>query len=79
MGVTVESQTLAALVNVSKYSLKLAKISIHCCLKYPRILREKTSSEKYTVISLRKQWKVFAEGNAFRLINAIVFRGQNQS
>ena len=52
---------------------------LHCCLKYPRNLREKTSSEKYTVFSLRKQWKVFAEGNAFRLINAIVFRGQNQS
>ena len=59
---------------------------IHCCMKCPQILREKTSSEKYTVISLKIQWKVFAEGNAFRkcqqiilpliIINAIIFRGQ---
>ena len=56
-------------------------------MKCPQILREKTSSEKYTVISLKIQWKVFAEGNAFRkcqqimlpliIINAIIFRGQN--
>ena len=26
---------------------------IHCCMKCPQILREKTSSEKYTVIALR--------------------------
>ena len=36
-------------------------------MKYPRDLREKTLSQKSTVIALRKQWKVFAEGNAFRL------------
>ena len=56
-------------------------------LKCPQILREKTSSVKYTVISLKIQWKVFAEGNSFRkcqqiilpliIINAIIFRGQN--
>ena len=40
--------------------------AIHCCMKCPQILREKTSSEKYTVISLRIQWKLSAEGNAFR-------------
>ena len=61
--------------------------SVHCCMKCPQILREKTSSEKYTVISLRIQWKLFAEGNAFRkcqqiilpliIINAIIFKGQN--
>ena len=60
---------------------------IHCCMKCPQILRGKTSSEKYTVISLKIQWKVFAEGNAFRkcqqiilpliIINATIFRGQN--
>ena len=60
---------------------------VHCCMKYPQILREKTSSEKYTVISLRIQWKLSAEGNAFRkcqqiilpliIINAIIFKGQN--
>ena len=36
-------------------------------MKYPRELREKTLSQKSTVIALRKQWKVSAEGNAFRL------------
>jgi hypothetical protein len=56
-------------------------------MKCPQILSEKTLSEKYTVISLRIQWKVSAEGNAFRkcqqiilpliIINAIIFRGQN--
>ena len=69
---------------------KIAKTlveKVHCCMKCPQILREKTSSEKYTVISLKIQWKVFAEGNAFRkcqqiilpliIINAIIFRGQN--
>ena len=30
--------------------------TIHCCMKCPQILREKTSSEKYTVISLKIQW-----------------------
>jgi hypothetical protein len=25
---------------------------LHCCMKCPQILREKTSSEKYTEISL---------------------------
>ena len=40
---------------------------IHCCMKYPRDLREKTLSQKSTVIALRKQWKVSAEGNTFRL------------
>ena len=25
----------------------------HCCMKCPQILREKTSSEKYTVIALK--------------------------
>ena len=34
----------------------------HCCMKCPQILREKTSSQKYTVIALRIQWKVSAEG-----------------
>ena len=61
----------------------------HCCMKCPQILREKTSSEKHTVISLKIQWKVFAAGNAltkpqhvkFTLvtINAIIVRGQNYS
>ena len=56
-------------------------------MKCPQILREKTSSEKYTAISLKIQWKVFADGNDFRkcqqiilpliIINAIIFRGQN--
>ena len=36
-------------------------------MKYPRDLREKTLSQKSTVIALRKQWKVFVEGNAFGL------------
>ena len=64
-----------------------SSLILHCCMKCPQILREKTSSEKYTVISLKIQWKVFAEGNAFRkcqqiilpliIINAIIFRGQN--
>jgi hypothetical protein len=31
-------------------------------MKCPKIIREKTSSQKYTVIALRIQWKVFAEG-----------------
>ena len=62
---------------------------VHCCMKCPQILREKTSSQKYTVIALRIQWKLSAEGNAFRkcqqiilpliIINAIIFRGQNLS
>ena len=26
--------------------------NVHCCMKCPQILREKTSSEKYTVFSL---------------------------
>ena len=56
-------------------------------MKCPQIIREKSLSQKYTVIALRIQWKVSAEGNAFRkcqqiilpLINisAIIFRGQN--
>ena len=51
----------------------------------PSNLREKTSSEKYTDISLRIQWKISAEGNAFRkcqqiiLPLIIIFRGQNLS
>ena len=54
-------------------------------MKCPQILREKTLSQKYTVIALRIQWKLSAEGNAFRkcqqiilpliIINAIIFRG----
>jgi hypothetical protein len=53
----------------------------------PQILREIFLSEKYTVISLRIQWKLSAEGNAFRkcqqiilpliTTNAIIFKGQN--
>ena len=31
-------------------------IYIHCCMKCPQIIREKTSSQKYTVIALRIQW-----------------------
>ena len=60
---------------------------VHCCMKCPQILREKTSSEKYTVISLRIKWRLSAEGNAFRkcqqmilpliIINVIIFKGQN--
>ena len=56
-------------------------------MKCPQILREKTLSQKYTVIALRIQWKLSAEGNAFRkcqqiilpliIINAIIFKGQN--
>jgi hypothetical protein len=29
---------------------------IHCCMKCPQIRREKTSSQKYTVIALKIQW-----------------------
>ena len=68
---------------------KLNYSYLHCCMKCPQILREKTSSQKYTVIALRIQWKLSAEGNAFRkcqqiilpliVINAIIFRGQNLS
>ena len=36
--------------------------SIHCCMKCSQVLREKTLSQKYTVIALRIQWKVSAEG-----------------
>ena len=55
----------------------------------PSRFKGKTLSQKSTVIALRKQWKVSAEGNAFRLrkcqlmilpliiINAIIFREQN--
>ena len=60
---------------------------LHCCMKCPQILREKTLSQKSAVIALRIQWKLSAEGNAFRkcqqiilpliIINAIIFRGQN--
>ena len=32
--------------------LGISDIIIHCCMKCPQILREKTSSEKYTVFSL---------------------------
>ena len=35
-------------------------------MKCPQILRETTLSQKYTVIALRIQWKLSAEGNAFR-------------
>jgi hypothetical protein len=31
-------------------------------MKCPQIIREKTLSQKYTVIALRIQWKVFTEG-----------------
>ena len=37
------------------------EIWVHCCMKCPQILREKTSSQKYTVIALRMWWKVPAE------------------
>ena len=63
------------------------QVMIHCCMKCPQILREKTLSQKFTVIALRIQWKLFTEGNAFKkcqqiilpliIINAIIFRGQN--
>ena len=33
----------------------------------PLRFKGKTLSQKSTVIALRKQWKVSAEGNAFRL------------
>ena len=61
--------------------------TVHCCMKCPQIPREKTLSQKFTVIALRIQWKLFTEGNAFKkcqqiilpliIINAIIFRGQN--
>ena len=54
-------------------------------MKCPRKVREKTLSQKSNVIALRIQWKLSAEGNAFRkcqqiilpliIINAIIFRG----
>ena len=60
---------------------------VHCCMKCPQILREKTLSQKFAVIALRIQWKLFTEGNAFKkcqqiilpliIINAIIFKGQN--
>jgi hypothetical protein len=34
----------------------------HCSMKCHQILREKTSSQKSTVIALRIQWKLSAEG-----------------
>ena len=53
----------------------------------PSNLKGKNFEKKYTVISLRIQWKLSAEGNAFRkcqqiilpliTINAIIFKGQN--
>ena len=55
----------------------------------PKVLPkfDSQSSEKYTGISLRIQWKLSAEGNAFRkcqqiiapliIKNAIIFKGQN--
>ena len=56
-------------------------------MKCPQNLREKTLSQKFAVIALRIQWKLSAEGNAFRkrqhiilpliIINAIIFKGQN--
>ena len=56
-------------------------------MKCPQILREKTLSQKFTVIALKIQWKLFTEGNAFKkcqqiilpliIINAIIFKGQN--
>ena len=61
----------------------LKPLLIHCCMKCPQILREKTSSEKYTVFSLKIQWKVFAFRKCQQIIlpliiiNAIIFRGQN--
>ena len=30
------------------HSRVIDEISVHCCMKCPQILREKTSSEKYT-------------------------------
>ena len=74
-------------IDVQNENLGAHNTVVHCCMKCPQILREKTSSEKYTVISLRIQWKLSAEGNAFRkcqqiilpliIINAIIFKGQN--
>ena len=58
-------------INECHYSAKLPLVQnyiqvcaycIHCCMKCPQILKEKTSSQKYTVIALRIQWKVSAEG-----------------
>ena len=34
---------------------------IHCCMKCPQILREKTLSQKFAVIALRIQWKLSLE------------------
>ena len=69
-----------------KYYKHLKK---RCYSTRPQILREKTLSQKYTVIALRIQWKLSAEGNAFRkcqqiilpliIINAIIFGGHNLS
>ena len=74
---------------MNKQEMDLRHILCTFCMKCPQILREKTSSQKYTVIALRIQWKLSAEGNAFRkcqqiilpliIINAIIFRGQNLS
>jgi hypothetical protein len=41
-------------------------------MKCPQILREKTLSQKFTVIALRIQWKLSAEGNAFRKCQQII-------
>ena len=48
------------------------KISRHCCMKCPQILREKTLSQKFAVIALRIQWKLFTEGNAFKKCQQII-------
>ena len=40
----------------------LCRLSKHCCMKCPQILREKTSSQKSTGIALRIRWYLPAEG-----------------
>ena len=41
-------------------------------MKCPQILREKTLSQKFAVIALRIQWKLFTEGNAFKKCQQII-------
>ena len=67
--------------------MSLQKIMSTLLYEMPSNLKGKTSSQKYTVIALRIQCKLSAEGNAFRkcqqiilpfiIINAIIFKGQN--
>ena len=48
--VLLQYETFGMKTRTKKSGKKIAKV--HCCMKCPQILREKTSSEKYTVFSL---------------------------